>query len=234
MILLTGASQGIGFACAKALLERTPSEVMITGRSEARLRSARDGVPASCRERLLLRVCDQASASDVAALTVMLRDPRTALTGAILGVGVNPMYREGPQRLHRLAASTIDDTVRTNCTHTLLITAGILERLRKQAGGVLLWIGSQAPKAGLAGAALYCATKSFLSGLARAARNEYAGRGVRVQLLNPALVRTPRTVGVVDEFAAAHGLRVAEAEEIGNRIVDAYLSSDPGAAEVDL
>ena len=37
MILVTGASEGIGYACARLLLERSDGPVLITGRSEAKL-----------------------------------------------------------------------------------------------------------------------------------------------------------------------------------------------------
>lgn len=234
MILITGASQGIGYECAKALLARTATRVMITGRSAAGLERARAGVPCDQRDRLRLRVCDQSRPEDVEALGALLADPGTPLEGAILGVGVNPMYTEGPRRLHLVDPATVDATIRTNCTHTLWLTAAILERFRKQRDGVLIWIGSQAYKVGLPGAALYCATKAFLSGLAHTAHHEYAERGVRVHLLNPGLVRTPRTAGVIDRFAGRHGREVEDAGEVAARIVSRFLSPGQEPVEVDL
>ena len=234
MILITGASQGIGYECAKALLARTTGRVMITGRSDVRLEEARAAVPSADRDRLLLQVSDQSSAEDVAALGTLLGDPATPLEGAILAVGQNPMYTEGPERLHAVDPAIADAVIRTNCTHTLRLTSAILKRFRRQKTGVLIWIGSRAYKVGLPGAALYCATKAFLSGLARTADHEYAACGVRVHLLNPGLVRTPRTVGVIDRFAARHGLVVEDAAEVAARIVSVFLSPGLEPVEVDL
>ena len=234
MILITGASQGIGYECAKALLARTSARVMITGRNDVRLEQARAGTPCGARDRLLVRVSDQSRPEDVEALGALLGDPATPLEGAILGVGLNPMYTEGPQRLHAVAPATVEIVIRTNCTHTLLLTAAILERFRRQRSGVLIWIGSQAYHVGLPGAGLYCATKAFLSGLARTAHHEYAERGVRVHLLNPGLVRTPRTGGVIDRFAARHGRVVEDAALVAARIVSVYLSPGPEPVEIDL
>ena len=234
MILVTGAGQGIGYECAKALLARTPTDVLITGRRADALHDARASVAPHFRARLLTRVCDQGSREDVEELAALLADEHTALEGAILNVGVNPMYTEGPRHLHSLSTATIDATIRTNCTHTLLLTRALLARFRVQRGGVLIWVGSQAQRLGVRGAGVYCATKSFLSGLASVAHAEYARRGVRVHLMNPALVRTPRTAVVVDGFAAVHGLQVTEAATIARHIVDRFLSDAAAPVEVDL
>lgn len=234
MILVTGASQGIGYACVRALLDRTRARVVMTGRSAEKLASARGGVPAQQQERLETRVSDQDDRGAVEALAAWLVSSDEPIDGAILTVGTNPMYALGPQRIHSLSAATIDDTIRTNCTHTMLLTAALLDRFRRQRAGVLVWIGSQAPQAGLPGAGLYCGTKSFLSGIAHAAHNEYAGRGVRVHLLHPGVVRTPRTEAVADAFAVRHGLKVADAAEVGSRIVDVFLAGDPLTMEMNL
>ena len=233
MILVTGGSAGIGFACAVAALERTPSRVLITGRSAAHLESARARIPADLRARLDTRVCDQSRRADVDALVAALR-ATDAIEAAVLGVGVNPLYAEGPRRIHRLSAATIEATIATNCTHTLLITAALLDRFRQQRHGVLVWIGSQAAAAGPPGAALYCATKSFLGGLARSAASEYASHGVRVHVAHPGMVRTPRTAAIADEFAAQHGIAVAEADDVGSRIVALLLAGSRADVEVEV
>jgi len=234
MILVTGASQGIGYECARALLARTDTTVLITGRCADRLAAARARLPKTLRERLLTRVCDQGCRRDVEELGTHLGSDSVGLEGAILNVGINPAFLEGPRRLHTVPAATIEDTVRTNCTHLLLLTTAVLDRLWARRAGSVVWIGSQAPVVGLRGAAVYCATKSFLSGLARAAHNEYAARGIRVHLLHPALVRTPRTAATVDRFAATHGLAVHAADEVAAAIVDSYLGLTNGAVEVAL
>ncbi|HSJ62480.1 MAG TPA: SDR family oxidoreductase [Gemmatimonadaceae bacterium] len=233
MILVTGASQGIGLACALALLERTDQPVLITGRSQAKLDRVCAELPADLRGRLDTMVCDQSRVEDVEALITRVRGPGM-ITGAVLTVGVNPAYDGGAGRIHTLDASTIEQTVRTNCTHATLLTAAMLERLRGQRSGALVWIGSQAAGVGLPGAALYCATKSFLSGLARAAHNEYGRYGIRTHLAHPGLVRTPRTAAMADAFARRHGLRVEDASDVARQVVDLFLDGDPNAVEVTL
>ena len=233
MILVTGGSEGIGFACARELLDRTTVSVLVTGRSQCKLAGAREALNGPARARLATLACDQASASDVATL-VSLIERTEHIDAAILTVGVNPAYAEGPLRVHALSLATIEQTIRTNCTHALQLTAALLDRFRRQRAGVLVWIGSQAQAVGLPGAGLYCATKSFLSGLARTAHHEYAARGIRVHLAHPGIVRTPRTAAVADEFARRHSLHVAEAPQVARQVVDLLLDGNQAVVEVNL
>ena len=232
MILVTGASEGIGLACAHALLQRTDQQILITGRDRGKLDRAGEPLRPKLRERLLTEISDQSRRDNVDALIASISGA-PAMTGAILAVGVNPLYREGPRRIHKVEADTIEETIRTNCTHTFLLARALLERFYEQGSGVLLLVGSRAA-AGFPGAATYAASKSFLTGFAHSASQEYARHGVRVHLVHPGVVRTPRTSETADTFAARHGVRVAEPSDTARAIVDLFLEGAAESVEVNL
>jgi NAD(P)-dependent dehydrogenase (short-subunit alcohol dehydrogenase family) len=233
MILVTGASQGIGLACALVALERTTGQVLITGRSREKLDAAVAQAPAASRSRLLTLVNDHSCRRDVDALAARMR-AADRVDGAILCVGANPFHDDGPCRIHKLEPAVIERTIATNCTHTMLLTAALLERFRRQRHGALVWIGSLAAAAGMPGAALYGASKAFLGGLARCAATEYAGHGIRLHVAHPGLVRTPRTEALADSFSARHGVVARDAADVGRDVVDLLLGGEPAAVEVML
>jgi hypothetical protein len=57
---------------------------------------------------------------------------------------------------------------------------------------------------------------------------------VRVHLVNPGLVRTPRTLAVADRFAARHGIPVAEPLHVAQRIVSVFLAGHANCVEMDV
>lgn len=82
--------------------------------------------------------------------------------------------------------------------------------LMKQRGqGHLVFIGSEAALVGKKRGAIYCASKFALRGLAQALREECAGSGVKVTLINPGMVRT----GFFD------GLEIAPGEQDDHAIL---------------
>ena len=232
MYLITGASQGIGFECARLLLERTPAPVMITARRESGLMWARDLVPPVAASRLQLQVCDQSRVEHIDRLLDELDRATEEVTGVILNVGVNPANSEGPRRLHTLTLETIRGTVTTNCIHLTYLSSRLLQRLRGREGACVIWIGSMAAEHPLPGSGVYAACKSFLSALVLAAHHEYRSRGLRVHLVHPGPTRTPRTARLLGGATSLGGATVREARDVGARIVDILL--DPAFPDLEV
>lgn len=194
-ILITGASSGIGFACASQLLQAGAKQVLITGRNSDKLASAQAVLqkkvvhPDSVIDAIQ---CDQANQQHVENLIDHCNT--MGWPGMfIVNVGTNPVHEQGPKKLHNLEWDTIHQTLTTNLTHTLFLLGKVLKHMRGQREGRIVLIGSQGWQYGIAGQALYNTSKSALVGLKNSIVADYGKNGVFCHLLNPGLVLNART-----------------------------------------
>jgi short-subunit dehydrogenase len=77
-------------------------------------------------------------------------------------------------------------------------TQAAMDRMKPRRRGRIINIASQAGKAGLAGGATYCATKSGVIGFSEAVRAELKGTGVSISWVLPGLVNTELAAGLPD------------------------------------
>jgi NAD(P)-dependent dehydrogenase (short-subunit alcohol dehydrogenase family) len=92
-------------------------------------------------------------------------------------------------------------------------------------GGSIVNMASILGSVGFAGAAAYVASKHAMVGLTRTAALEYSARGVRVNAVGPAFIRTPMIEGLEDAVLPLHPIgRLGTAEEVAELV--AFLSSD--------
>ncbi len=93
-------------------------------------------------------------------------------------------------KLEQFGASEIRDQIDLNLTSHILLARHFLPLLKRRRQGSLIFMGSEAALRGGQKGALYCAAKFGLRGLAQSLREEAAGNGVRVGLINPGMVKT--------------------------------------------
>jgi NAD(P)-dependent dehydrogenase (short-subunit alcohol dehydrogenase family) len=107
--------------------------------------------------------------------------------------------------------------------------------MEKQGSGSIVFTSSVLAEVFMPGSAIYSASKGGLTSLARAAAIEMASKGVRVNVVSPAITRTPMTEGAFvagkDGGAGEHPLtskhplgRTAEPEEVAQAAL--FLLSD--------
>ena len=183
-VLITGATSGIGEACAHKFAG-AGYRLIVTGRRRTQL----DTLCVALRDRgaaalpLVFDVRDRAAATAaLASLPAEWRDIDVLVNNAGLALGLDPEQEGDPEEWDVM----IDTNIKGVLTMTRLIVPGMVERGR----GHVINIGSVAGDAAYAGGNVYCATKSAVKALTDGLRIDLAHTPIRVTNIKPGLVET--------------------------------------------
>lgn len=227
-ILVTGASSGIGRACAVACAE-AGARIALVGRNRDRLNEtlgllpevSRGTPPADLRRPDRFRRLRPLVTQAVAALG--------PLHGLLNAAGVSttlPLNAATPQRL--------DDLFRPNVYAAYLLTREVCRKGCYAGEGqtCIVFFSSVMASVGESGKSLYAMTKGALLAGMRSLAVEYAPRGIRVNAVTPGAVLTPmnaRLPHMADpearaRLAARHPLGLGTPEDVARACI--YLLSD--------
>lgn len=179
-ILITGGGSGLGRGLAEAF-HKAGNSVIIAGRRKDVLQSVADANPGMQYE--LLDVQDVAKlksfATDIAA-----KYPR-------LNVLINMAGIMKPENLNDGAdLSTIDDTIATNLTAPMHLTAALLPHLKQQPKATVMNVTSGLAFTPMAMTPTYCATKAAIHSWSLSLRYQLKSSSVEVLELVPPYVQT--------------------------------------------
>lgn len=193
-VLVTGASGGIGSACARAFAAEGARVLIHYHRGEERARALSkelDGLP--------IAQADLTSERDVERL---FAEVRAALERVDVCAAVAGMWPSEDVPVSYLPLERWERTVRENLTATFLTARGFLREVERNGHGSLVLVGSTAGIFGEAGHADYAAAKSaILGGLLLSLKNEIARIAPlgRVNAVAPGWTESPMTRGFVDD-----------------------------------
>lgn len=180
VVLVTGASSGIGRATALAFAAAGAQVVLVARRRDVLddvARLAGDGavaIPTDVTDRAAVRACFEEA---------------TALCGRI-DVVVNNAGVLLPAPIVDIAASDLDAMMRVNLYGALWVMQEAVTRMRT-VGGSIVNVASLAGRRGVTPLGGYCATKFALIGLTEALRTELHESPLHVGLVLPGVVETP-------------------------------------------
>jgi 3-oxoacyl-[acyl-carrier protein] reductase len=217
--VVTGAGQGIGLEIARTLLSHG-ARVQVVDLDGARAETAAEQLGDGARAM----ACDVTDERDVAAVVAAAV---TSFGG--LDVFVNNAGITRDASLKRMTVEDFDAVVTVHLRGTWLGVRAASAVMREAGRGSIVNISSMSGKVGNPGQTNYSAAKAGIVGMTKAAAKELAHHGVRVNAVQPGLVRTPMTAAMTPEaFAATEATipmrRAGEPEEIAN--VVAFLASD--------
>lgn len=229
VVLITGATSGIGLACARKFAENG-DKLILTGRNESRLAEIRDELKAHGTEVLTVAfdLRDREKAREfVDGLPEQWKQIDVLVNNAGLALGLEPEYEGDMDDWDAM----IDTNIKGLLTMTRLVVPAMVERGK----GHIINIGSVAGDAAYAGGNVYCATKAAVKALSDGLRIDVANTGIRVTNLKPGLVETNfsniRFHGDTDRAANVYkGIKPLTGDDIAD--VAVYAANAPAHVQI--
>ena len=184
IVLITGATSGIGYACARKFAENG-DKLILTGRNEQRLAEIQQELAATGTDVVTLAfdVRDREKAQQcIDGLSAEWRQIDVLVNNAGLALGLEPEYEGDLDDWETM----IDTNIKGLLTMTRIVVPGMVARN----SGHVINVGSVAGDAAYAGGNVYCATKAAVKALTDGLRIDVANSAVRVTNLKPGLVET--------------------------------------------
>lgn len=217
--IVTGAAQGIGLAIATVLADHG-ARVTIADLDGDKAAAAASRITGEARGV----ACDVTDEASVAALVTGAVEAYGGLDILVNNAGIT---RDGS--LKKMSLESFQAVITVHLQGTWLGIRAASEVMREAKAGSIINISSMSGKVGNPGQTNYSAAKAGIVGMTKAAAKELAHHGVRVNAIQPGLIRTPMTEAMSAEaYAATEATipmrRAGEPEEVAN--VVAFLASD--------
>ena len=188
VVIVTGASSGIGRETAVALAGRGASVALLARRREQLEEVA--GLVEAAGGRALVVPTDVSKRASVRAAVAKVRKKLGRVDLLVNNAGVLI-----PSTVADLEAADLEAMLRVNLFGALFMIQEVLPVMIRQGGGSIVNTASLAGRRGVSPLGGYCATKFALVGLTEALRTEPAAESVHIGLVLPGVVDTPMAQG---------------------------------------
>ena len=185
IVFITGASSGIGAACAKKFAQ-AGYDLVLNARSEDKLRPLLEELTQSYSIQICPLIFDvrdrKAAQQAIDSLPEKFKAIDVLVNNAGLALGMDKEY-EGIEENY-------DTMIDTNITALLMITRMVVPGMVERGRGHIINIGSVAGDAAYPGGSVYCATKAAVKVLSDGLRMDLVHTPLRVTNVKPGLVET--------------------------------------------
>ena len=212
VVLVTGASQGLGAAIARTFAAGVPgARLALVARGVRGLASTARACEAAGAEAEVF-TCDVADEAAVAAMAAAVNRRFRRVDVLVNNAGV---FAGAP--FAELTVADFDRIVAANLRSAFLVTRAFLPAMRRRGRGDVFFMSSIAGLCAYPNGAAYCAAKAGVTALARVLRAETKGTGLRVCCVHPGATWTPswRASGVPAE-------RMMPAADVARAFLDVW------------
>ena len=193
VVVVTGASQGIGRAVAELLAEKGADIGMIDVVDCAETVRA---VEAKGRKAVFYKA-DVADGPEVEKAVAAIVEGLGGIDGLVNNAGITR-----DKLLVRMTEEDWDQVLRVNLKGVFTCTKAVLRHMMKKGGGIVN-ISSLAGVAGNAGQANYAASKAGILGFTKSVAKEYGERGIRANAVAPGFIATEMTAKLPEKYREA-------------------------------
>ncbi len=184
-VLITGASAGIGEACAH-IFAKENYRIIITARRKEKLENVRNTLVSEYKAEVLCLYFDVQNKLEVEqALTSLPTEWNTIdilINNAGLSLGLEPFFQGN--------TTDWETMIDTNIKGLLYISKIIANKMLSQKNGHIVNIGSIAGKESYPNGNVYCATKAAVDSLTKSMRMDLVQHGIKVTAIHPGAVET--------------------------------------------
>jgi NADP-dependent 3-hydroxy acid dehydrogenase YdfG len=212
VILITGASQGIGEAIAKVFAKEVRGvRLALVARNVTKLQAvARDCAQAGAKVEVF--ECDVSNEASVGLMAEAVTERFGRVDVLINNAGAFAMAPFAETKV-----SEFDRMVAVNLRSAFLVTQAFLPAMTKRKAGDIFFMSSIAGLGAYPQAAAYCAAKFGVTGLAQVLRAETKNRGIRVCCIHPGATWSPSW-----ENSGVKAERIMPAEDVARAMLDVY------------
>jgi len=210
--LVTGASAGLGYACAHVLASEG-ARVVICSRDGERIEAAAGRIASETGGSAIPVVCDLTEGEAIREMVKGIFDQFGRLDILVSNAGGPPAGDFAD-----LTPELWEDAYNLTFQSTLRLCRAALPIMEKQDSGVILVITSIAAKQPIAGLVTSNAMRAGLNGLIKSIADEYGPKGIRANTIAPGYTRTER----LEELAEG----ISEREEISKDTVLSRWTAD--------
>lgn len=184
-VFITGASSGIGEACAYSFAAEG-ADLIITARRFEKLKSLAEDLKEKYNVKVNAYKLDVRNKEEVFQLINNLPDEwkniDILINNAGLGRGLEKFYEDNH--------NSWDEVIDTNIKGLLFVTKAIIPVMVERKSGHIINIGSIAGHEAYSKGAVYCATKHAVNAITKSLRMDVLDKNIRVSTIDPGMVET--------------------------------------------